>query len=128
MREIKFRYYDPFNEIMIYQADRSLEDFFIDYAKAKRGGNNPKDPSQYTGLLDKHGQEIYEGDVFFYADDVQDKDGGLGPFGGEVVWIDDIGAWGWYPVGADKDMTTLMPASEDIEVIGNIYEGLTEKV
>ena len=74
---------------------------------------------QYTGLKDKNGKEIYEGDIFL---DI------TSPYGKECVVIFELGSFGFKQhgyfrsfYGCNKRWNAQTKESK-IEIIGNIYE------
>lgn len=100
-RDIKFRIWTGEVLIELAKQDLSL------YMKQK----NPI--MQFTGLKDKNGKEIYEGDIIA----TKQRDVKF-----EVVmgWSDDYGTWGWCFKSRGKQWAA--DKAKGLEVIGNIYE------
>jgi uncharacterized phage protein (TIGR01671 family) len=76
MREIKFRAWDKFNGVMTYQKNNSFTQrclFFREMADYEHSGNGIE-YMQFTGLKDKDGKEVYEGDILRYCDNWQFPD------------------------------------------------------
>lgn len=108
MREIKFRAWKQSTGCMI-QHIGSIE-FMVDGSYIINGEDPDCIIMQFTGLKDKNGKEIYDGDIL-------DFDAGEwgGEFEPEVILMSDlIGTWNY--CGSIDDV------SEWREIIGNIYE------
>jgi uncharacterized phage protein (TIGR01671 family) len=141
MREIKFRVWDKKRKVMIqltnatvdidgqeiavFEMVNSIPDNIqlFDYLRTliARGKSNVEDLElmQFTGLLDKNGREIYEGDIL-------KANSGIG----KVVWLELDAMWA---VEKSEDWTYPFSCnvySDNHEVIGNIYENseLLDKV
>ena len=113
MRELKFKTWDR-KEKEMYPAER-LADWTLIIEEERY------DILQFTGLLDKNGKEIYEGDVVKTV--IRTIDGHDHKESGEVKWNYNDLAYDIVRSREKGDFQHLFKSSgRTVEVIGNIYE------
>lgn len=125
MREIKFRAWDNDNQRMVNNAVIFYPNF------EKYHINSSAIYMQYTGLKDKNGKEIYEGDILKCHIFTQELGENLGVTEGEKQFIAEVcemGVMGFQVTTKSNESGNLFwydnfeDPEEQLEVIGNIYE------
>lgn len=125
MREIKFRawshespqfmLYEDNKEICQYDNSLTWGDWFKKHLHEILSDDTDWTVMQYTGIKDKNGREIYEGDIV-KAEDI---------FGSHIKRVGYVDSHAAFQLG-DLKMFMLnnhsMSVYMNIEVIGNIYE------
>lgn len=108
-REIKFRAWDKVSKKMLVPGDINLPDITCNGCPVephtRKNLSLEMELMQYTGLKDKNGKEIYEGDI------LKSKFNS----GWVVEWVNDDELNGW---NISKDFGDI----EDDEVIGNVFQ------
>lgn len=111
MKDLKFRAWD--GKKMIDDVIPASETSIIEFFEYEWQETEVEAIEQYTGLKDKNGKEIFEGDLVAYEKNniasVRFEYGGFYPF---VEPYNDFGC----------------PSGKEVEVIGNIHESNIEEL
>ena len=113
--EIKFRIFDPAQKVFInpskfsFNADFSQKLFRGDLKLAKESHSEKCEISQFTGFIDKKGNDIYNGDILRF--DFHSKSY-------EVIWHD--GAY--YLKNGNQNARLSRTSLSGYYVVGNVFE------
>lgn len=127
-REIKFRGFSSDSNKWIYgYLNKPFDDVTQIIEKIPSNASQMSlvvngSEGQFTGLFDKNGKEIYEGDIFYHTP--YEGSYWTVDFNGSLVWCYWVSCFG---VKVERDYYALNKLIETgflnhIEIIGNIYE------
>lgn len=121
MTKIKFRAWDKANKVMMHSGfDIAYSGNICCYNDGEGKIHDPYEliPMQYTGLKDKNGKEIYEGDILHWESPDADSDGAKY----EVVFKKSAFRIRWISKNNNTETYEILMSAYDLEVIGDIYE------
>lgn len=126
MREIKFRVWYKYWKQMFY-LDDELNTGHKDLGEVSLKDTYSFEFMQYTGLKDKKGKEIYEGDIVEQNYEWTQNGRIINKERKricQIIWEDDIGRLQISHIKGDITLPNFesMCITKNVEVIGNIYE------
>lgn len=124
MRDIRFRVWDKTHSIMWYSSDSNeivVGENTVYILDTEPYAHEHSDcvPMQYTGIKDKHGTDVYEGDILCYRDEDGDKQYWPVSFENGCFVVNGSAIWDYLRYDKNDQPTNHLEAS--LEVVGNIY-------
>jgi uncharacterized phage protein (TIGR01671 family) len=117
MREIKFRAWGPNSNYMWSWGELVANDTSVRWLQPHFG---EKILMQFTGLKDKDGKDIYDGDIVTISYGIPPITENL-----QIVWINDEVHYGWFFKNLRNNGVSAPAHStyqDSITIIGNIHE------
>ena len=113
MRPIKFRGYHNDYKHMFYFGLGENYLSFVDEENSFYSGIEITnlEVMQFTGLLDKHSKEIYEGDICRFGNDMV-----------VIQWYQPQASFEYKYIGGDEYSLDQLDTGHSFEIIGNIHE------
>ena len=125
MREIKFRAWDKERKIMTEVKEIFFDNEFVrlefwesDVSCYEHKYFDEIEIMQYTGLKDKNGVEIYEGDILKYKDPYDKRFKHISP----VEYLKTQASFGILDIYGNTIPLHKLTANNYLQVVGNIYE------
>lgn len=115
MHDIRFRAWDKSRKMIIKWEQLLVEDTRRGEYLHRALTDNNYTLMQFTGLHDKNGVEIYEGDIVNHGDN----------YPSEIVFDNyqwELREWGYEKEGYKYRTHDLLSYTNPIEVIGNVFE------
>ena len=129
MREIKFRVWNDYSKHYTSLSEAALYGIIRPYGnELKNVSNTEMVIEQFTGLKDKNGKEIYEGDICKWTHEFSG-----GEFlekvehqkiNGVIVWAEQVGKFMFHDTDNNHWDFKRIQTNQCLEIIGNIHEAL----